>query len=86
MANPTSCTPEKLLAGFAALSPEDQERVRAELLKGAGAHPEQVCCDPAAMLEQMMAELKETGGDPIAMCKKMMGKKLPGRSFPTPSC
>ena len=85
MANPTSCTPEKLLAGFAALSPEDQERVRAELLKGAAAHPEQACCDPAAMLAQMVAELREEGCDPIAMCKKMMGKKLSVRSSPTSS-
>jgi len=81
MTNPTSCTPEKLLAGFAALSPEDQERVRAELLKGAAAHPEQICCDPAAM----MAELKKKGCDRLATCRKMMGKELSGRSFPTPS-
>ena len=75
MSETKTCTPEELLAGFAKLSPDDQERVRAAL--GTGAAPDQAgpCCDPAAMMEQMMGRMKANGADPMAMCKEMMGKK-----------
>ena len=75
MSEPKSCTVEKLLAGFAQLSPEDQEKVRTELGTASTAddagHPR----DPAVMMEQMMRKMKEAGYDPMRMCREMMGQR-----------
>ena len=78
MTETKTCTAEQLLAGFAQLSPEAQEKVRAELGKGATMDQAGSCCDPTAMMEQMMGKLKAGGFDPMAMCKEMMGKKQAG--------
>ena len=83
MTETKTCTAEELLAGFAQLSPEDQGKVRAELGKGATADQAGSCCDPAAMMEQMMGKMKAGGCDPMAMCKEMMEKEQAGdRSAP----
>ena len=74
MSDATICTAEKLLAGFAKLAPEDQQKVRAELMKGTAAVGGQSCCDPATMMAQMMEGMKAKGCDPMAMCKVLMEK------------
>lgn len=79
MSDTKTCTPERLLEGFSRLSPEDQEKVRAELLKGAMSGQEGTCCDPTAMMQQMMARTKAEGCDPLAMCKEIMEKRPTGR-------
>jgi len=73
-----TCTAEQLLAGFARLSPEDQELVRAKLGRGEKAEEAGSPCDPNAMMEQKMARMKAGGCDPMAMCKGMMEKKPAG--------
>ena len=78
MTETKTCTAEQLLAGFAQLSPEDQEKVRAKLGEGATADPTGPCCDPTAMMEQMMGKMKTGGCDPMAMCKELMEKKQAG--------
>ena len=86
MTETTICTVEELLAGFAKLSSEDQGKVRAKFGKGATADRADSCCDPAAMMEQMMGKMKAEGCDPMAMCKEMMGKKQSGDSSAAPCC
>ena len=78
MTETKSCTAEQLFAGFAQLSPEDQQKVRAELGTGSTVDPSGSCCDPTTMMAQMMGKMKAGGCDPMAMCKEMMEKKQAG--------
>ena len=78
MSKTTTCTPEALLEEFAKLSPEDQEKVRAQLGKGSSPDQAGPSCDPTAMMDQMMGMMKSKGVGLMAMCKQMMGKKQPG--------
>lgn len=75
MTETTTCTAEKLLAGFARLSPEDQGKVREALGVGATAVPGGPCCDLAGMMEQVMGKMAAGGCDRTAVCREMRKKK-----------
>lgn len=75
MTETTTCTAEKLLAGFSRLSTEDQEKVRQALGVGVTAGPGCPCCDPTAMMQQMLGKRLAGGSDPGAACKEM-GQKV----------
>ena len=49
--------------------------VREALGVGAAADPGGPCCDPTAMMEQMMGKMAAGGFDPMAVCKEMMKKE-----------
>jgi hypothetical protein len=78
MADTKRWTPDEWLQGFAALSPEDQNIVRARLLQGEEKSEAGSRCDPAAMMEQMMGRMAGQGSDVTGMCKTMMEKIAEG--------
>ena len=75
MTETKTCTAERLLAGFAQLSSEDQEKVRDALGVGVTAGQAGPCCDPTAMMEQMMGKMTAGGFDLMAVCKEKMKKE-----------
>jgi hypothetical protein len=79
MSETKGTTADQLLEEFAALSPEDQEAVRARLLKGQMPDKGGACCEPAAMM-QMMEKMTAKGSAPMAMCKEMMAKMGGGQN------
>ena len=80
-------TRDQVLRAFEQLSAEDQDAVRAEISKGAGAS----CCGGKEMKEHMesMMKMMHSSDDPsasceqmMAMCQKMMQQKMQPSSTP----
>lgn len=74
-------TRDQVLRAFEQLSAEDQDAVRAEISKGAGAS----CCGGKEMKEHMesMMQMMHSSENPMEhceqmmeMCQKMMGQKM----------
>ena len=69
-------TRDEFLKAFAAMSPGDQEAIRAEITgKGKRQEAGATCC-PTELMGKVMEKMK-AGGNPMSMCKEMM-KKMAG--------
>ena len=85
MADTKRWTPDEWLKAFAALSPEDQDIVRARLLQGKEPSESGSSCDPAAMMERLMGRMTGQGSDVTGMCKTMM-QKIAEKAGPMAMC
>ena len=66
-------TRDEFLKAFAAMSPQDQEAIRAEIT-GKGKRQEAgATSSPTDLMGKVMEKMK-AGGNPMSMCKEMMKK------------